>query len=300
MKNKGVEVFILTLTIVTIGSVLLLMFIVQINAMVQKNLGEGVIISTDVASNIINIEDSTTIEKNDERIVLFKTLTMTESKPINSTDYIATKIDFLYQGQKVSISDALLTKAESLYNATLIMDYVFNYVDDRILKLYEIDKTNFSYVIQRGYQLGDIIYYSVLLMEDQIIKCSIGIYLEDEPVLKSFSRDGYVNLYNQSNIPEEFGIENWCKSREEREKVYKEYFQNSKEIIEEILLMPKVLENVYNVDCVSYFSVSSNWSFVTLGYILEDGTYIKMIYNRVNQMWDGFVIEGYHLDYVKS
>lgn len=299
MKNKGVGVFILTLTVVTIGSVLLLLFIIQTNAMVQKNLGEGVIISTDVASNIIEIEESTTIEKHDEKIVLFKTLNMTESKPINPTDYIATKVDFLYQGHKVSIADALLTKTESLYNATLIMDYVFNYVDDRILKPYEIDKTNFSYEIQREYQFGDIMYYSVLLMEKQIIKCSIGIYLEDDPVLKSFTRDGFVNLYNQGNTPEKFLSENWCKTREEREKVYEEYFQNSKEIIEEILLMPKVLENVNNVDCVSYFSVSDNWSFVTLGYILEDGTYIKMIYNRVNQMWDGFVIEGYHLDYVK-
>jgi len=26
---------------------------------------------------------------------------------------------------------------------------------------------------------------------------------------------------------------------------------------------------------------------------LEDGTYIRLFYNRVNQLWDGFVIAGY-------
>lgn len=299
MKNKEVGTYILSVLVVLVGSVLLLLFIVQIKEMIHKNLGYGVIFSTEVASNVIDIEDIQSIKSHDEKIVLFKYLNKTETKPMDSIEYITSKIDFIYRGQKVSITDALLTKDESLNYATLIMDFVINHVAEKIFRLYEIKISNFSYDIQRQYYLGDIIYYSVFLKENDVVKCSLGICFEDRPVLKSFTRDGYVNLCNQSNTPEEFLIENWCRTSQEREKVYKEYFYKSKKIIEETLLLPKVLENVNDVNCVSYFNVSENWSYITLGYVLEDGTYIKMIYNRVNQLWNGYEIGGYHLDFVK-
>ena len=299
MKNKTIGMMLASLVIVMLGSVGLMLSITQIKATVQGDVGEGVTIGTEVASNIVNTEDFSYSTKQDEKIVFYDHRIDEGDVQNQLAGAAMTKVEFVYQGQEVTITDALLGKNDVLKNATVIMDYLFNYVDEILLTPYEIEKTNFSYDIQRQYRFGEDVYYAVFFKCNDMIQCSLGISLEERPVLRSFTRDAFVDLRNRSNTPEKFLVENWCRSTTEREEVYAEYIDLSQKIIVDVLGMPEILLDVKNIDCASYFCVEDIWSMVTFGYVLEDGTYIKMIYNRVNQMWDGFVVDGYHQDYVK-
>ena len=77
----------------------------------------------------------------------------------------------------------------------------------------------------------------------------------------------------------------------------KEYFDKSKEIIEDVLGLASIKNEVRNIESISYFHADTVWSTVTFGYVLDNGLYVKVFYNRVNQMWDGYCIAGYHKDY---
>ena len=57
------------------------------------------------------------------------------------------------------------------------------------------------------------------------------------------------------------------------------------------------MEEVKDVNSITYFDADNDCSTVTFGYVLENGLYVKVFYNRINQMWDGFAIAGYHEDY---
>lgn len=200
---------------------------------------------------------------------------------------------FVKDGEFVRIKDSLVEMETAQENGRIIMDFIFDYVDKTILTPYGIDKTAYSYDIQRQYQEVDEVEYGVFLKQEDKIIGSIGIRLNDEPELISFTRSGLVDLYGgeKNDIPEEYKIDNWCDTKEQKEEIYKEYLDDSKEIVEHVLGLPPLKEEMGDVTDTRYFSADDGWSSVTFGYELEDGTYIRVFYNRVNQMWDGFVIE---------
>lgn len=203
---------------------------------------------------------------------------------------------FVYCGQSVIVKDSLVDKDIAEENGKKIMDFIFDYVDKTILVPYEIDKTAYTYKILRQYQVEDRIHYAVFLLQEDQILCTIGIDLEDETKLVTFARDGLVELYGGSkDIPKEYLIKNWCNTDEKKEEIYNEYYDSSKEIIEEVLGLSPIDEEI-KVSGTRYFKADDEWSIVEFGYVLEDGTYVKVFYNRVNQMWDGFVIEENYLE----
>ena len=309
MKRKNLSLALATLAIVAIGSGSLMLSVTQIKGTVQDSMGEDVLLGSEVAASVVETEE--VVVKDDsystrlDAAIKSSWELLSEIKAKELEEHRITT-EFIYQNQVVEVKDALLEKEEAIANATKVMDYVYSYVDETLLTPYNIDKTEYTYSIQRQYRFADKVYYAVYLEEEDeegntAIKCSIGIFLEEEPSLRCFTRDGLIDLYGgvENPIPEEYLAENWCNNSEARAAIYAEYLESSKEIIENVLKLPAILEDVKNVDNISYFRVDDSWSMVTFGYVLEDGTYIKMIYNRVNQMWDGFVIDGYHEDYVK-
>ena len=199
---------------------------------------------------------------------------------------------FMKQGQIVCVKDNLVEVETAQENGKLIMEFIFDYVDKLLLTPYGIDKTAYSYDIQRQYQVEDEVQYSVFLKDEDKIVCFIGVCLNDEPELVSFARSELVDLYGgvDNDIPEEYLVENWCKTKEQKEAIYQEYLDASKEIAAQ-LGMPPIKDEIKDVTDKRYFSADNEWSSVCFGYELEDGTYIKIFYNRVNQMWDGFVLE---------
>ncbi len=112
--------------------------------------------------------------------------------------------------------------------------------------------------------------------------------------ITSFARDGFIDLYGNENvIPEEFLVKNWCLTTEQRIAIYDEYFEESKYIVEEVLGLPAITDDYKDVNYSTYFDATDEWSNVSFGYVLADGTYVKVFYNRVNQKWNGFLIAGY-------
>lgn len=298
MRNREIGILLSSLIIIMLGSVGLIFSITQIKATVHGDAGSNVTLGTEVAMQIVDVKDDSYSTKEDENIVFYNHR-LYPGYPLNNNLETASRVNLIYQGVEVVITDAILEKEAAQRNSILIMDYIFDYVDQVFLKPYGIDKTAYSYEMQRQYRNGENVYYAVFLIGDNIIQCTLGIELQDSPKLYSFSRDGLVDLCKPSKTPEEFRVENWCRSTSERENVYADYLQESQDFIVDILGMPSILTGVKDVDCISYFEVEKSYSNVILGYVLEDGTYIKLFYNRVNHMWNGFSIDGYHMDYVK-
>ncbi|MBQ8624635.1 MAG: hypothetical protein IJ419_00485 [Agathobacter sp.] len=321
MKRKNIGLVLATLAVIGVGSLALILSVTRIKGSVQQDLSDETKVGMEVGTEIVEAEedadsDTPINSQEDANIHYFENLSLEEALLQRKEELNLTKeellqkreelknqlttVEFVYQGQEIAVKDVLVEKEEALKNATEVMDFVFGYVDETILTPYGIDKTEFQYEIQRQYGVLDKVDYAVFLMQKESIKCTIGIQLDSEPVLTSFARDGLIQLCGGERvIPEEYRVNNWCETTEKREAIYAEYLEESKEVIA-MLGLPAIIESEKNVDCITYFDADDTWSRVVFGYVLEDGRYVKVFYNRVNQMWDGFVIAGYHQEYLSE
>lgn len=293
MKKKNIGIIATTILVVACGSVSLMLSMSQTFGAVHKDLSGATEITTYAGQLVVNTQtkDEVKVELNlpkDERIKLYSQM------ETNVAVDDVTMLSLVYEGQNVTIKDGLLTKEEVIDVATQIMDYVYGYVDKTILTPYEIDKSKYEYKIQRQYRNQDAPDYSVCLMENNSIMCTIGITLKDEPALTAFARDSFIDLCGYENvIPDEYLVKNWCMTTEQRTAIYDEYLDESKYIVEEVLGLAVITEDYKDVDSSTYFIADDSWSNVNFGYVLADGSYINVFYNRVNQMWNGFLIAGY-------
>lgn len=270
MKNKKLSMVILTLVIVGIGAGMLLWSTNWIMADVQ----EGVESSED----IVTTEEEQGEEVNVETVIL---------------DFSIATAEFVYYGQDVSIKDDMVEKETAIQNAQIIMDFIFDYVDKTILTPYGIDKTAYTYDIQRQNDENKGLCYGVFLKKEGSIECTIGVCLDNGIKMDAFARDGLIDLYGgfENPIPEEYLVENWCNDTATKEAIYDAYYESSKEMIEDVLGLAPIDDSFRDVSKDSCFYAGNDWSTVRFGYRLTDGTEISIFYNRVNQMWDGFSIK---------
>ena len=303
MKKRYIGTIVTTLAVVAAGSIILAMSAPKAKERVQTDLSGNVEIGTDYESVDITIEKyEETIE--DPNIILFYNEDLSNYSLL--TESKLPVLAKMYKGHLVMIKDSLVNKETAENNAIKIMDFIYDTVDKNLLAQngidlteYETHKESYVYGIQRQYQYEDKIYYGVYMLEKAKIIWSVNICLEEEPKVTMFAMDGLVDLAGGigSPIPKEYLVENWCKTTEQKEAIYNDYFETSKKIIEETLGLAAIRTDVKDMEYSSYFAADNDWSTVCFGYVLEDGLYVKVFYNRVNQKWDGFAIAGYHKDY---
>lgn len=161
-----------------------------------------------------------------------------------------------------------------------------------IISAYQIDKTEYTYSIQREHE-EDSVQYGVFLLKDGRIQCTMGICMDNGIRLDGFARDGLIDLYGakENPIPEEYLEENWCNNLQKKEDIYDAYYESSMDIIENVLGFAPIDDSLRDVSQKKNFWVSDVWSTVTFRYYLQDDTEITLSYNRVNQMWEGFCIQ---------
>ncbi len=305
MKIKNLGLIATTIAIVGCGSLALVASMSQIKGAVQNEADVDIEIATNVGTNHVNVEEVETKDKVN-KVYEFENSVDKAIKQyvLDDTErpeelWNVAKITSVYEGKVVSIRDGLVTKDEAISNLTKIMDYIYSYVDEHFLVSNDIDKTALEYDIQRQYHMvyGDeAISYAVFATKDEKIVCLIGIVVDGETKLRTFAMDGLVDLYGgvENEIPEDYLIANWCATNEQRQEIYNEYFTKSEAIIKDMLGMPDIRKEIVDVDCGSYFNANDSWSKICFGYVLEDGTYIKIFYNRVNGKWIGYTIGGYY------
>ena len=298
-----------TLAVVAAGSIIFVISSANAKEQVKTNLSGEIELGTDFESaNVLGeVESATKEEKEDKeeredpKIELLYNpgayYYIDESKEV-------VRVGKNYKKQVVLLEDALVDKETAESNALKIMDYIFDTVDEDILKQNGIDlsayekEKRYLFHIQRQYQYQDKVNYGVFVKKEGDIIWSVGISLEEEPKVVTFAMDGLIDLYGAKDnpIPKEYLTENWCKTSEQKEAIYNDYFETSREFIEETLGLAAIRTDVKDLECASYFDADNDWSTVCFGYVLEDGLYVKVFYNRVNQKWDGFVIAGYYRD----
>ena len=309
MKKRYIGTIVTTLAVVVAGSIILAMSAAKAKEQVQTDLSGDVEIGTDYESaDILGKTDAPEkVEEDieDPNIQLFynRDVDGYSSLPTESKLPVLAK---MYKGHLVMIKDSLVNKEIAENNAINIMEFLYDTVDKNLLAQngidlteYETHKERYAYHIQRQYQYEDKTCYGVFVLEKAKIIWSVNICLEEEPKVITFAMDGLVDLAGGigSPIPNEYLVENWCKTTEQKEAIYNQYFETSKEIIEETLGLSAIRTDVKDLEYSSYFDADNDWSTVCFGYVLEDGLYVKVFYNRVNQKWDGFAIAGYHKDY---
>lgn len=194
------------------------------------------------------------------------------------------EVNYVYEGQNVTVYDALSSKEEAEKNSKKIMDYIYDHVDEKLLVPNEIDKTEYTYGFTRQVSNADYVDYGVSLRKGEREICSIGVHLEEEPVLDCFFINGNIK------IPEGFDMENWCSTTAEKEAAYAKYLDQSKSIVGDVLGLSPIVEAQRNLESMVYFEVSQDIQTVTFGYILEDGSYIQVFYNLIDESWKGFVL----------
>ena len=199
---------------------------------------------------------------------------------------------FVYYGQDVYVNDDLSEKDVATQNGEKIMDFLFNEVDKKIFTPYQIDKTEYTYSIQRQHDETSV-KYGVFLLKDAHIQCTISICMDNGIEMNAFARDGLIDLYGgkENPIPEEYLEENWCNTLQKKDDIYDAYYESSKDIIENVLGFAPIDDTLRDVSQKKNFWISDVWSMVTFRYYLQDGTEITLSYNRVNQMWDGYCIQ---------
>lgn len=286
MKNKKLTIIILTLVIAGIGAGLLFLSTNLIMANAQK--------SFESFGDIVDMQDALESTENlaaeEEMVGALNDMVALEEALREAS--IATA-EFVYYGQNVSIKDDMLEKETAIETAEKIMDYIFDYVDKTILTPYGIDKTAYTYDIQRQNFENKDQTYGVFLKKGDNIECTIGVCLDNGIEMESFARDGLIDLYGgfKNPIPKEYLVENWCNDTQKKEEIYDAYFENSKEIIENVLGLASIDTSFRDVSKDNCFRAGDDWSSVAFGYRLEDGMEITVFFNRVNRMWDGFYIQ---------
>lgn len=194
------------------------------------------------------------------------------------------EVNYVYEGQNVTVYDALSSKEEAEKNSKKIMDYIYDHVDEKLLVPNEIDKTEYVYRFTRQVSNADYVDYGVSLAKGEQEICSIGVHFEEEPVLDCFFINGNIK------IPEGFDMENWCSTTAEKEAAYAKYLDQSKLIVGDVLGLSPIVEAQRNLESVVYFQVLQDIQTVIFGYVLEDGSYIRVFYNLIDESWKGFVL----------
>ncbi len=180
MKNKKLSILFLTLAIAGMGAGLLLWSTNWLMANAQKSFASsGDIVDTeDEAEELAELLNKGDLDKESERLqealeelegryeMLWKALTEEEERSIATAE-------FVYYGQSVSIKDDMVEKETAIAIGQEIMDFIFDYVDKTILIPKGIDKTAYTYKIQRRDEEGSIPYYDVFLEKEEGIKCDI-------------------------------------------------------------------------------------------------------------------------------
>lgn len=281
MKNKKIGMILLSLAIVGAGAGFLFFSTNWIMADVQEKMGS--------AGDIVAVNEETKEDHTSSKVEEVK-------NPLQEDYYeglasISTA-SFLYYGQEVYVKDDMLEKDAAMENGKRIMDFLFDEIDKKILTPNEIDKTAYTYSIQRQ-MVENSVQYGVFLLKEGQIQCTIGICLDNGIEVDAFARDGLIQLCGDEEhpIPKEYLTENWCDNRQKKEDIYDAYFEKSKDIIENVLGLPPMDASYRDVSKRSCFKADDEWSTVTFGYRLTDGTEIMIFYNRVNGMWDGFCIK---------
>lgn len=302
MKNKKLAIIILTVAIAGMGAGLLLLSTNLIMANAQKSfessgdivdVQEGVESTEKLAEEASGIELPTGGLSEEEIEMLQNTLLVALEEREEGYEVSIATAEFVYYGQNVSIKDDMVEKETAIEAGHTIMDFIFDYVDKTILTPYGIDKTAYTYDIQRQDVENKGQCYGVFLKKGGNIECTIGVCLDNGIEMDAFARDGLIDLYGslENPIPEEYLVENWCNDTQKKEEIYDAYYESSKEIIENVLGLASIDTSFRDVSKDSCFRASDEWSTVAFGYRLKDGTEITVFYNRINQMWDGFCIQ---------
>lgn len=197
-------------------------------------------------------------------------------------------VSYIYKGQNVVVYDALADKEEAKENSQRVMDFIFDYVDKKLFVPYEIDKTEYTYRFTRQVEMDimDCANYTINLEKNEEVVYTIEVCLDEELILESFSMDGCEN----AKVPEEFDISSWCSTTAEKETVYDKYLEQSRTIVKDVLGLSSIVEAERNLESILYFEVQEEENRVIFGYVLEDGSYIRIFYNMIDESWEGFVL----------
>lgn len=290
MKKRKVGIIIATLAIVGLGSLFFSQSSNWVMASVQEKLSsQKEIVVTDEVD-----DKSEQARKEEEQMMLEQELRHQVQLNENlRLDKVGTSY-FLYDGQLVYVEDSLVEKDTAEENGMKVMDFIFEELGKEILVQYKLDSIKYTYSIQRNYEKPNDFRYSVSVLQNNSIVCNLEISLDDQPQMVSFAGDRSVEIYGQNRIvTDENIVGNGYNRQKNQEGLYQEYYNYSKNLIENVFQLSSINEKSRDIDNEIYCSVDETRNIVTFGYQLEDGNYVKISYDMINKTLEKFEIEEY-------
>ncbi len=292
----------LTAGIIAIGAAALGVSTTQAKNNIEKHMNQDELNLTDAAIEIGEMQDeanepaatkdiveTTASEMPHSDIVIFDRILADTDESLKD---MCKDFFLVYRGIYVNAYDAVDEKETAKDRVRDVIDILVDKVRPELLEPLGIALEEYDISIQRQlYSLDDMV-YGVTLSVDERIKVSIVVDAEDGTVL-GFTRDGLVGLMDGHEMPDEYLVENWAKDNSERLARYNEYYDKARDIIVNRLGLPDIYQVEVDPSSESFVLLDDSWSNVSFGYQLENGLFIRLIFNRVNGEWNGFVYYGY-------
>lgn len=195
---------------------------------------------------------------------------------------------FSYLGHVITVYDSIEDTETARDNSEKVMDIVLHDLQTKILDTLHINAEEYDFTLHRQIQFPDKTCYGVAFEQKNTILISAIVNLDDHSIL-AFTMDGLVDLDYADSIPKQYPAQNWAVTEEQKRTIYEDYLPLAQEIIENTLHYPSIGNPDFDPSNEDYIFIDEDSSNVRFGYPLENGEFIQLIFNRVNQKWNGFV-----------
>lgn len=314
MKQNNKRFFLATAGVITIGTAALAFSTVQAKEQIAKELSSKTEMNQTITSSDITKNSSTNVDKKVAQATAGVGITKNEQDASNQKKNFITSENFTYipfyddekyvennkefdfaqytyayRGQVILINDDLVDKSTKKKNAEKVVDCIFDILQPNLFKQLQIDVEDYVLSLHRQYDISDHTYYNVCFEKNNQVFVSVLVDMENKAII-NFTRDGLIDYTDFDKVEEKYKVDTW--SEQKKTEVYEKFLPQAQDILNSKMNFPTIMDGAYDPTNENYISGDGVDALISLGYQLENGMFVKLIFDQVSMDWDGFVMLG--------
>lgn len=201
-----------------------------------------------------------------------------------------TEYTYAYRGHVISIVDDMVDKSTKKKHAEVVVDCILDILQPDLFEQLQIDVENYSFSLSRQYQIPEHTYYSVLFKKNNKGLASVLVDVDNRAII-SFMQDGLITITESfDEVEEKYKVETW--SDKKKTQIYEKFLPKAQEILNNKMKLPTIMDGTFDPTNEDYISRNGEDTLISLGYQLENGMFVKLVFDQVSMDWDGFVMLG--------
>lgn len=302
MKNTNKQFLFIAAGLVSISTSILAISTVQAKVQISKELSTTMETENSVTGTAINtktisaVTDAAITERSDDNFVYTPFYDSREQASDDGESYYSKDFiesTFAYRGHVISVTDDMADKAAKKKNAKLAIDIILDVLQPDLLDDLQMNTDSYSFSLTRQYQIPEHTYYNVVFVRNHEVQASVLVNADNGTVV-NFTRDGLIDITYECNMSKEYTVDRW--SDEKKTEVYEKFLPKAQDIIQNKMHLPAIMDSTFDPEKTDYINGSSDCSLLSLGYQLENGMFIQLIFDQISMDWDGFVVLGCDTD----